>query len=115
LGESIEDDIQLVLLDSDTRVGHTEFKFDGIVHIALDSAAERYLSLAVFVSTDLYPDSRRELDGVTNKIGDNLAQPQWVTDKLVWNGGIDVVDEIQTVLLGFDAESLQDAEHGETE
>jgi len=61
LGESVENDIKLVLSDADTSIGNCEFELDTSHMVSLDSTAE---GDSTFGS---------EFDGITNQVRDDLA------------------------------------------
>ncbi len=52
---------------------------------------------------------RREVDSVTDKIGDDLSMTKGITDELIWNVGLDVIREVKTVLRSSHNEGLGDA------
>jgi hypothetical protein len=82
LGKRVEDDIKLVLLDTDTCVGDAELQLDGVVfwNVPLDARGQRDRALA------------GELNGVANQVRDDLAQTKRVADELIRDGRVNVED-----------------------
>lgn len=53
--------------------------------------------------------SDTHFNGVADKVGDNLLQPERVTDEVVWDPRVDVVYEVELVLGGLGQYSRQNA------
>jgi hypothetical protein len=108
LAEGVEDKVQLVLGNTNTRISDTELESNTLVVHSQKTSTERNLALTV----DL---GRRELDGVTDEVGDDLAKTKRVTDELIWDIGLNIVGEIELVLRGANDEGLEDTKDGLTE
>jgi hypothetical protein len=58
---------------------------------------------------------RTNLDRVSDQVGDDLPEPEWVSGELVGDPRIDIVDEVELVLGGLDAEGLEHAKDAGSE
>lgn len=103
MAESVENHAQFVLGDTDTSVEDTELDRYASFAVRHESATQGYVTLLLLLR-------RRELDSITNKIGDDLSQTERVSDKLVRYIGIDVVGQLKLILRSSHDESLEDAE-----
>ncbi|RUS20700.1 hypothetical protein BC937DRAFT_94561 [Endogone sp. FLAS-F59071] len=103
LAKRIENNMNFVVFDSNPRVRHAEFQYQTF-GLHLRQLGRQYdLALG------------GELDRVPDEVGNHLAQAQRITDKLVRDGIVDVVDKINLLLISFDGERLEDAKNGKAE
>ena len=103
LTERIEDEVQLVLRNTDTRVHDAEFKLHSSVLDAHKSTAQRNMTL----TSDL---ARRELDRIADEVRDNLTKTEGVTNELILDVRVHVVREVQVVLRSAHNQCLEDTE-----
>ena len=106
--ERIEYNRELVLLDTDTRILHTE-PHSHIVLVRRNQLA-RQAYHALFVRL-----ARRKLDRVSDQVGDNLPQTERVADNLIWNLWIDFVEQIEVLLVRANDERLENTKRRSTE
>lgn len=104
LTEGIKDEIQLVFGDTNTGICYTKFNRHALVIQGKEPRAECHMAFARHLG-------RCKLDRVAHQVGNNLAQAERVTDKLVGNVGINIVCEVEVILRGANNERLENAKY----
>lgn len=108
LAEGIEDEIQLVFSNPNTRICDTELKSNTLVIQRQKSRTQGDMPFARdFRGCKLY--------GVANKVRDDLAQSKGIADQLIWNVGVYIIGEVEIVLRRADDQSLQNTKDRLTE
>lgn len=91
LSEGVENHGKLVNGNTDTCVGDAELQYHVLVVHSQQPTAKSDMSLDAVLR-------RRELDGITDQVGDDLSETQGIANELVWDVWIDIVGQLQLVL-----------------
>jgi hypothetical protein len=85
---------------TDARVAHGEVEDDGVGLALLHLNREDGLAL------------RRKLDGIAHQVNDDLPQPHRVAHQLVGQGGLDVAQQLDALLVGLERQRLERVAQG---
>ena len=104
MAEGIEDEVQLVLSDTNAGICYTELNRHALVVQGKEPRAERHVAFAGHFRWC-------KLDRIAHQVGDDLAEAERVANKLVGNVRVNVVCEIEVILRGPNDERLENAKY----